>query len=103
MEIHTSLDEIIDTLKKLKDAVHADFHHQDIVKQDTVSVTIETNLRKGEVVKEQVVTLTATIETNFRQGDLETKEDGTKGDVTETETESNEAFSEWEEGRIVGF
>ena len=34
MEIHTSLDEIIDTLKKLKDAVPADFHHQDIVKQD---------------------------------------------------------------------
>ena len=34
MEIHTSLDEMIDTLEKLKDAVPADFHHQDVVKQD---------------------------------------------------------------------
>ena len=67
MEIHTSLDEIIDTLKKLKDAVPADFHHQDVVKQDIVTLTIETNLRRG---------------------DLETRVDGTKGDVTETETES---------------
>ena len=33
-EIHTSLDEIIDTLKKLKD------HHQDIVRQDIVTVTV---------------------------------------------------------------
>ena len=104
MEIHSSLDEIIETLKKLKDAVPADFHRQDVVKQDIVTVTIETNLRQGEaVVEEQVVTLTATIETNFRHGDLETKVDGTKGDVTETETESNEALSEWEEGRIVDF
>ena len=95
-----SLDEIIDTLKKLKDAVPADFHHQDTVKQDIVTVTIETNFRQGEaVVKEQVVTLT----TNFPQGDLETKVDGTKGDVSETETESNEALSEWEEGRMVDF
>ena len=76
MEIHTSLDEIIGTLKKLKDADPA------IVKQDIV---------------------TATIETNFRQGDLETKVCGTKGDVTETETESNQALSEWEEGRIIDF
>ena len=29
---------------------------------------------------------TVTIETNFQQGDLETKVDGTKGDVTDTET-----------------
>ena len=27
MKIHTSLDDIIDTLKKLKDADPADFHH----------------------------------------------------------------------------
>ena len=99
MEIHTSLDEIIDTLKKLKDPVLADCHHQDI---DTV--TIETNLWQGEsIVKEEVVTLTATIETNVRQGGLETRVDGTKGDVTETETESNETLSEWEEGRIIDF
>ena len=57
MEFHTSLDEIIDTLKKLKSAVPAGLHHQDIVKQDIVTVTIETN---------------------FRQGDLETKVDCTK-------------------------
>ena len=63
-------------------------------------MTMETNFRQGEaVVKEQVVTLT----TNFPQGDLEAKVDGTKGDVSETETESNEALSEWEEGRIVDF
>ena len=104
MEIHTSLDDIISTLRKLKDADPADFHSQDIVKQDIVTVTIRTNLRQGEaVVKEEVVTLTATIETNFPQGDLETEVDGTKGDVTETETESNETLSEWEEGRIFDF
>ena len=91
MEILTSFDEIIDTLKKLKDAHPAGFHHQDIVKQDLVTVTIETNVPQGEaVVKEQVVMLPATIETNFWQGDLETKVDGTKGDVSETETEINE-------------
>ena len=68
LEIHTSLDEIIDTLKKLKEADPAGFHHQDIVKQDIVTVTFET----GEaVVKEDVV--------------------------------SNEALSEWEEGRIIDF
>ena len=33
MEIYISLDEIIDTLKKLQDADPADSHHQDIVKQ----------------------------------------------------------------------
>ena len=87
-EIHTCLDEIIDTPKKLKDAVPADVDHQDTVRQDIVIVTIETNLRQGEaVVKEEVVTLTATIETNFRQGDLETEVDDTK----------------WEEGRIIDF
>ena len=92
------------TQKKLKDAGPLDFLHQDIVKQDIVTVTIETNLRQGEaVVNEAVVTLTATIETNLRQGDLETEVDGTKGDLTETETESNEALSEWEEGRISDF
>ena len=37
--------------------------------------------------------MTATIETNLRQGDLETEVHGMK----ETETESNEASSEWEE------
>ena len=74
------------------------------VKQDTVTVTIETNLRQGQaVVKEEVVTQTTTIETNLRQGDLETEVDGTKGDPTETETESNESLSEWEEGRINDF
>ena len=66
-------------------------------------MTIDTNFRQGEaVVKGQVVTLTATIETNFRQDDLETKVDRTKGDVTQTETGSNEALSEWE-GRIIDF
>ena len=54
-------------------------------------------------MKEDVVTLTATIERNLRQGDLETEVDGTKGDVTETETESNEALSEREECRIIDF
>ena len=39
---------------------------------------------------EEVAIVTATIESNFRQGDLETKADGMKGDLTETETESNE-------------
>ena len=88
MEIHTCLDEIIATLKKSKDADSADFHHQDMVKQDTVTVTLETNLRKGEAVEEeQVVTLTATIETNLEQGDLETEVDGMKGDLIETEME----------------
>ena len=81
-EFHTRLDEIIDTLKKLKSAVLADVHHQDIVKQDIVTVTFETN---------------------FRQGDLETKVDRTKGDVTDSETESNEPLSKWVEGRIVDF
>ena len=43
--------------------IPADFQHQDIVKQDIVTVTVETNIRQGEaVVKEQVVTLTATID-----------------------------------------
>ena len=61
MEIHTCLDEIIATLKKSKDADPADFHHQDMVKQDIVTVTLETNLRQGEaVVEEEVVSLTAT-------------------------------------------
>ena len=82
MEIHISVDEIIDTLKKLTVADPAEFHHQDIVKQDSVTVTAETNLR---------------------QGDLETEVDGTKGGVTETQTESDEALSEWEEGRIIDF
>ena len=64
-------------------------HHLDIVKQDTVPVTIEMNLRQDEaVVKEEVVTLTAAIETNFQQGDPESDVDGTKGDLTETQTET---------------
>ena len=50
-----------------RDAAPADSHHQDTVKQDIVTVTIETNLR---------------------QGNLETEVDGTKGDLTETEPES---------------
>ena len=92
METHTSLDEIVGTLKKLKDADPADSHHQDIVKQDFVAVTIERNLRRGDaMVKEEVVTLTAT-ETSLRQGDLETEVDGRKGDLTETER--NEALPE---------
>ena len=36
MTLSHDVDEIIDTLKKLKDADPAIFHHQDIVKQDTV-------------------------------------------------------------------
>ena len=104
MEIHTSLAEIIGFLKQLKDEVSADSHHasidaakkQDIVEQDIVAVTIQTNLRQGETEeKEEVVTLTATIQTNLRQGDLETE--------VATETESNEALSEWEEGRTIDF
>ena len=76
MEIHTKLDEIIGSLKKLKDVDPADSHNeslnaakkQDIVKQDIVTVTIQTILQQGEaVVKEEVATLTATIETNIRQ------------------------------------
>ena len=59
-EIHTCFDEIIGILNKLKVADPANFHHQVIVKQDIVIVTIETNLW---------------------QGDLETEVDGTKGDV----------------------
>ena len=47
MEIHTGLDEIIGTLKKLKGADPADFHHQDTVKQDSVTVTIKTNFPAG--------------------------------------------------------
>ena len=47
--------------------------------------------------------VTVTIETNLRQGYLETEADGTEGDLTETETESNEALSEWEECRIIDF
>ena len=67
MEIPTSGGEITGILKKIKDADPADSHHasldaakkQDTVKQDTVTVTILTNLRQGgAVVKEEVVTLT---------------------------------------------
>ena len=88
MEIQTSGGEIIGIVKKIKDADPADFHHRDIVKQDIVTVTIETNLRWSEaVVEEKVATLTATTERNLRQGDLETEVTGTKGDVTETENE----------------
>ena len=54
-------------------------------------------------MKEEVVTLMATIETTLRQGDLETEVGGTKGDLTETETESNEVLSESEEGRFIDF
>ena len=43
--------------------------------------------------------MTATIETNLRQGDPETGVDGMKGDLTETEMESNEALTAWEEER----
>ena len=42
------------------------------------------------VTKNEVTTVTATIETNLRQGDLE-------GDFTETETAGDEALSEWAE------
>ena len=38
MEVHMSLDEIIDTLKKVKSADPADCHHQDIVKQDIATL-----------------------------------------------------------------
>ena len=48
---------------------------------------------------EEVAIVTAAIETNLRQGDLETEVDGMKGDLTETETKSNEALSEWKEER----
>ena len=97
MEIHTSFDEIIGFLTKLKGADPADCHHasldaakkQDIVKQDIVLVTIATNFRQGEAeVKEEVVSLTASIVTNLRQGEAVVKE------KVATETESNEALSE---------
>ena len=97
MDIHTSLDEIMGFLTKLKDADPADCHHasldaakkQDVVKQDIVIVTILTNRRQGEaVVKEEVVSLTATFVTNLRQGEAEEKEE------VATETESNEVLSE---------
>ena len=105
MEIHTTLDDIMGSLTKLKDTDPADCHHssldaakkQDIVKQDIVIGTILTNRRQGEAVKEEVVSLTATIVTKIRQGEAEEKEE------VATETESNEALSEWEEGRIVDF
>ena len=58
MEIRSSLSEIMDAMKKLRDAYPADVH-QDIVKQDIVTVTMETNLRRSEVKEEEVVTLTA--------------------------------------------
>ena len=45
------------------------------------------------VTENEVATVTATMETNLRQGDLETEVDGMEGDVTETETEINEALS----------
>ena len=75
----------------------------------TLTTTIETNLRHGQADaalvaakgKEEVATLTATVTTNPRQGDLETEVDGMKGDLTVTETESNEASSEWEDGRLI--
>ena len=89
MEIHTSLDEIIGFLTKLKDADPADCHHasldaakkQDVFKQDIVIVTILTNFRQGEAeekeevvsLKEEAVSLTATIVTNLRQGKAEEK------------------------------
>ena len=46
-----------------------------------------------------LVAVTATIETNLWEGDLETGMDGMRGDLTQMETESNEALSEWEEER----
>ena len=82
METQTSFNEITGTLRKWKAADPADSHHQDLVQQDIV---------------------TATIKTNLQQSFLETKVDGTKDDLSETETESNEALSEWEEDRIFGF
>ena len=38
--------------------------------------------------------MTSTIETNLWQGDLGTEVEGMKGDLTETETKSNDAVSE---------
>ena len=46
-----------------------------------------------------VATLTATIERNLGQGDIGVEVGGMKGDLTETQTESTEASSEWEEDR----
>ena len=43
--------------------------------------------------------MTATVETNLWEGDLGVEVDGMRGDLGETETESNEASSEWEEER----
>ena len=119
MGIHTSLDEIIGFLTKLKDADPADCHHasldatkkQDVFKQDIVIVTILTDLPQGEAEeKEEVVSLTATIVTNLRQGEAVVKEEAVsltativtnlrQGEAEEKdkvamETESNEALSE---------
>ena len=59
MEIETSGGEIVGILTKMKTADPADSHHasldaakkQDIVKQDIVTVTILTNLRRSEAEK----------------------------------------------------
>ena len=53
------------------------------------------------VTENEVVTLTATIETNFRQGDIGVEVDGMKGDLTETENHfsGDQASSEYEEER----
>ena len=75
LEIHTSLDEIIGFLTKLKDADPVDSHHasldvakkQDIVKQHVVTVSNLTNFRQSEAVVKKRVAM---------------------------ETESNEALSE---------
>ena len=48
---------------------------------------------------EEAATLTAAFETNLQQGDFKTRVDGMKDDLTETETLSNEALSEWKEER----
>ena len=56
----------------------------------------KTNHAPLDAAKKQE-TATVTIQTNFLEGDLKTEVDGMKGNLTETETENNEASSEWEE------
>ena len=78
--------EICGLLKKLKDGMPADLAEEDCKTDHAPLVALTKNV--------EVATLTADDQTNLLQGDLETWVDGMKGDLTGTETESNEALSE---------
>ena len=89
--------EIVGILQKLKDDMPADL--ADSLKADKEDRKTDHAPLVAVMENEEVATLTATMETNLRQGDLENRADGIKGDLTETETESNEASSKWAEER----